>query len=114
MNKKASYQTKNGAYAVGTQISVKGIVLHSYGTPQPNPNILVKNWNSPEVNKCVHAHIGADEVIVTLPCEEKAGKAARSWHCGSGPKGSANNTHLSVEMTETSTIKYCAGLRHFN
>lgn len=109
MIRKTDYQTKNRAYQDGKEIQVKGIVLHSYGTPQPDPNVLAERWDSPNANACVHAHIGKDETIITLPCEEKKGKAARGWHGGSGKNGSVNNTHLSAEMTEPSTIKYVGG-----
>ena len=109
MNKRTRYQTKNRAYTSGKEIDVKGIVLHSYGCPQPDPDVLVKKWDNASASACVHAHIGKDEVVVTLPCEEKSGEAARGWHAGSGSKGSANNSHLSAEMTEPATIKYVGG-----
>lgn len=109
MKRITAYQTQNRAYTCGRTISVKGVMLHSYGCPQPDPNVLAKRWNSPDVSACVHAHVGADEVIITLPCTEKKGTARRGWHSASGKKGSANNTHLSVEMTEPSTIKYIGG-----
>ena len=110
MNKSVKYQTKNSAYACGRTISVKGAMLHSYGCPQPDPNVLAEKWNSPSANACVHTHIGKDEVIITLPCGEEKGRAARGWHAGTGTSGgSANNTHLSAEMTEPATIKYVGG-----
>lgn len=110
MIKKKRYQTKNGAYTSGRKISVKGIMLHSYGSPQPNPNVLAERWDNPNANACVHVHIGKDEIIITLPCGEEKGRAARGWHAGTGTSGrSANDTHLSSEMTEPSTIKYVGG-----
>ena len=33
----------------------------------------------------------------------------RGWHCGSGSKGSGNNTHIGVEMCEPTCIKYRGG-----
>ena len=105
MKKTTQYQTKNGAYTSGRTIAVKGAMLHSYGCPQPNPNVLAKNWNKSSAGACVHEHIGKDEVIVTLPCTEKKGTARRSWHAGA----SANDTHLSAEMTEPATIRYTSG-----
>ena len=33
----------------------------------------------------------------------------RGWHCGSGSKGSGNNTHIGVEMCEPACIRYTAG-----
>ena len=109
MNKKKRYQTRNGAYTSGRKITVRGCVLHSYGCAQPDPNILAERWDSPSANACVHAHIGKDETIVTLPCDEERGRAARGWHVGTGRKGSGNDTHLSAEMTEPATIKYIGG-----
>lgn len=48
---------------------------------------------------CVHAFIGklADGTVATyqtLPWDH------RGWHCGSGSKGSGNNTHISFEICE--------------
>lgn len=109
MNKKKRYQTRNGAYTSGRKITVRGCVLHSYGCAQPDPNILAERWDSPGANACVHAHIGKDETIVTLPCEDEKGRAARGWHVGTGRKGSGNDTHLSAEMTEPASIRYVGG-----
>lgn len=109
MKKTLRYQTRNGAYVCGRQIAVKGIVLHSYGCAQPDPRVLAERWDSPSAGACVHAHIGKDEGIITLPCEEEKGRAARGWHCGIGTSGSANNTCLSAEMTEPATIRYVGG-----
>ena len=33
----------------------------------------------------------------------------RGWHCGSGSKGSGNNTHIGVEMCEPACIRYTSG-----
>ena len=33
----------------------------------------------------------------------------RGWHCGSGSRGSGNNTHIGVEMCEPACIRYTAG-----
>lgn len=109
LKKVTRYQTKNGAYTCGKTIEVKGAVLHSYGCPQPNPDVLAEAWDTPSASACVHEHIGKDKVIVTLPCTERKGSAQRGWHVGSGTKGTANGTHLSAEMTEPATIKYTFG-----
>lgn len=105
MKKKNQYQTNNRAYTCGRKIKVKGVMLHSYGCAQPDPNVLAKKWNNQSANACVHEHIGKDEIIVTLPCTEEKGIARRGWHAGAG----ANNTHIGVEMTEPATIKYVGG-----
>lgn len=105
MKRVTQYQTNNGAYISGKKIKVKGLVIHSYGTPQPNPMVLVNGWNNASAKACVHEHIGKDFAVVTLPCFEERGTAARGWHAG----GAANNTHIGVEMTEPATIKYTGG-----
>lgn len=105
MKKTIMHQTKNGAYTCGQTIKVGGLMLHSYGCPQPDPNVLARNWNKSSAGACVHEHIGKDEVIETLPCMETKGKARRGWHCGR----SGNDTHLSAEMTEPATIRYTSG-----
>lgn len=106
---KRRYQQKNGAYTCGQEITVKGIMLHSYGCPQPDPNVLADKWDDPNASACVHVHIGREDAILTLPCDIKAGKAVRAWHAGKGKKGSGNDTHLAAEMTEPATIKYVGG-----
>ena len=72
--------------------------------------MLAGKWDSASASACVHEHIGKEEGIITLPCLEEKGKARRAWHVGSS-KGSANNTHLAVEMTEPASIKYVGGSR---
>lgn len=109
MIKKERYQTRNGAFVSGRKIAVKGIVLHSYGCPQPDPAVLAERWDSPDATACVHAHIGKEDVIVTLPCEEERGRAVRGWHVGKGANGSGNDTHLSAEMTEPASLRYVGG-----
>lgn len=84
-------------YKSGRTIQVQGIVLHSVGCPQENPEIFAKKWNQSGQNACVHAVLGADGTVYQcLPWNY------RGWHVG----GAANNTHIGVEMTEPSTIKY--------
>ena len=79
-------------------------MLHSVGCAQPNPAVFVKNFNVSGLQKGVHAFLGADgRVLQTLPWEHRA------WHGGSGGNGSANDTHIGVEMTEPATIEYTGG-----
>lgn len=96
-----SYMTLNPCYKAGKKITVKGIVLHSVGCPQPSAAVFVKRLNSAEAKVCVHAFIDADtgKIYQTLPWDYKA------WHCG----GSGNSTHIGVEMCEPSCIKYTGG-----
>lgn len=97
---KEEFATKSDCYKSNKQIKPKGLMIHSVGCSQPDPNVFVSKWNKPGVTSCVHAVIGTDDIVhKVLPWTMKA------WHCG----GSANSTHIGVEMTEPSTIKYKGG-----
>lgn len=95
--------TKNRCYLTERDIVPKGIMLHSVGCSQPDPRVFIRQWDTAEASVAVHAIIGADEYFQLLPWY------LRGWHAGSGSKGSANNTHIGIEMTEPSTIKYTGG-----
>ncbi|MDD7643776.1 MAG: glucosaminidase domain-containing protein [bacterium] len=101
-----SILTKNPCYMAGRKITVKGLMLHSVGCPQPRASVFINSWNSPSYsNACVHGFIDGNDgtVYQTLPWNH------RGWHCGSGSKGSGNNTHIGVEMCEPACIKYTGG-----
>ena len=101
-----SILTKNPCYTAGRKITVKGLMLHSVGCPQPKASVFINSWNSPSYsNACVHGFIDGNDgtVYQTLPWNH------RGWHCGSGSKGSGNNTHIGVEMCEPACIKYTSG-----
>ena len=98
--------TRNPCYTAGRKITVKGLMLHSVGCPQPKASAFISSWNSPSYgSSCVHGFIDGNDgtVYQTLPWNH------RGWHCGSGSKGSGNNTHIGVEMCEPACIKYTAG-----
>ena len=107
--------TNNACYKAGRTITPKGIMVHSTGANNPNlkryvgpdDGLLGKNqynnhWNQEKPDGrqvCVHGFIGklADGSIATyqtLPWNH------RGWHCGSGSKGSGNDTHISFEICE--------------
>lgn len=101
-----SILTKNPCYTAGRKITVKGLMLHSVGCPQPKASVFINSWNSASYDRaCVHGFIDGNDgtVYQTLPWNH------RGWHCGSGSKGSANNTHIGVEMCEPACIKYTGG-----
>lgn len=101
-----SILTKNPCYTAGRKITVKGLMLHSVGCPQPKASVFISSWNSPSYdNACVHGFIDGNDgtVYQTLPWNH------RGWHCGSGSKGSGNNTHIGVEMCEPACIRYTSG-----
>ena len=81
-----------------------GLVLRSGGCAQPSAEVFVKKGNSTSYDRaCVHAFIDANTgtVYQCLPWN------FRAWHVG----GSANNTHIGVEMCEPSAIKYTTGAK---
>lgn len=106
-----AYLTNNECFKVARKlVNVKGIVKHSTGVN--NTNLLryigtnstlgVNNgmhWNKPGVYKCVHFMIGKNakgevKCYQTLPLEYQC------WGCGSGSKGSYNQTHIQYEILE--------------
>lgn len=117
MNLRKLIFTQNACYKAGRTITPKGICVHSTGANNPNlkryvgpdDGLLGKNqynnhWNQdrPDGRQvCVHGFIGklADGSIATyqtLPWNH------RGWHCGSGAKGSGNDSYISFEICEDS------------
>ena len=97
-----SILTKNPCYTAGKKITVKGLMLHSVGCPQPRASVFIDNWNRADYDRaCVHAFIDGNDgtVYQTLPWNHKG------WHGG----GACNNTHIGVEMCEPACIKYTGG-----
>lgn len=101
MKLKESFVTKNPCYRAARRLTVKGLMLHSVGTPQPKAEVFVNTFNSVSLEKCVHGFIDGNSgtIYQTLPWNYKA------WHCG----GSGNDTHIGIEMCEPATIRYTGG-----
>lgn len=102
MNIVQSYLTKNPCYTAGKKITVKGLMLHSVGCPQPKASAFINSWNKSSYSSaCVHAFIDGNDgtVYQTLPWNH------RGWHCGA----SGNDTHIGVEMCEPACITYTSG-----
>ena len=91
-----AFATKNKCYQAGTALYPHGIMLHSVGCAQPSAVVFARSFNQYQPggqSVCVHAVAQADGTVYQLlPWE------MRGWHCG----GSANSTHIGVEMTEPS------------
>lgn len=106
MNIVESILTKNPCYTAGEKISVRGLMLHSVGCNQPSAKVFVNIFNKESYSRCcVHGFIDANDgtIYQTLPWNH------RGWHAGKGANGSANNTHVGVEMCEPNCIKYTGG-----
>lgn len=91
-----AFTTKNKCYQVAAPLTPRGIMLHSVGCAQPSAAVFARSFNQYQpggASVCVHAFVQADGTVYqTMPWETIA------WHCG----GSANSTHIGVEMTEPS------------
>lgn len=108
--------TQNDCWKAGRKLEPSGVIVHSTGADNPNIKRYVQpgggkvdsklginqyknDWNHPGISKCVHAFIGkaADgtiQIYQTLPWD------MQGWHCGRGPKGSGNATHIGFEICE--------------
>lgn len=91
-----AFTAKNKCYQAGAPLRPQGLMLHSIGTPQPSAAVLARYFDQYQPggqSVCVHAFVQADGTVYqTLPWE------MRGWHCG----GTANSTHIGIEMTEPS------------
>ncbi len=98
-----AFVTQNKCYQAGAPLTPRGIMLHSVGTPQPSAAVFARGYNQYQPggrSVCVHGFIQRDGTYYqTLPY------TMRAWHCG----GSANGTHIGIEMTEPASIVYTGG-----
>lgn len=95
--------TNNKCYQAAIPLYPQGIMLHSIGCPQPNAAVMAHRYNTYQPDGqsvCVHGFVQRDGTYYhTLPYN------LRAWHCG----GSANSTHIGIEMTEPASIVYTGG-----
>lgn len=117
--------TENRCYKAGKTITPRGVMVHSTGANNPQLRRYVpgndtigwnsggNDWNQDNGGICVHGFIGklADGsvgVVQTMPWNYRCG------HCGSGYRGSANNTHIAFEICEDGLddAEYFAGVYH--
>lgn len=98
-----AFVKNNLCYRAGGTITVKGLMLHSVGCPQPSAEVWAKKiYSQPKPNGikvCVHAFLEPNNVYQILPWNMLA------WHSGDD----ANFTHIGVEMCEPDCIKYTSG-----
>lgn len=102
------YATDNGAYRSGRKINPQGSVNHSVGCAQPSVEVFYRNMNKSSAGWGVNAilgdfHKGDGRILVTMPLN------ARPWGCGSGKKGSWNNTKVQWEVCEPAGHTYSGG-----
>ena len=102
------YATSNGAYQAGRKINPQGCVNHSVGCAQPSVDVFFNLMNKSSAGWGVNAllgdfHKGDGRILVVLPLD------ARPWGCGSGSKGSWNNTKVQWEVCEPAGHTYAGG-----
>lgn len=98
MEKDVKYLRENQCYKVGKKIKPDKIVIHAVACSQPDRQKFVKSWNVYNPNGrqvCVHGFIDDKGVTQTLPFD------VRAWGCGSGSKGSFNDSALHFELCES-------------
>lgn len=97
--------TQSACYQAGRTIVPKGIMVHATGVAQPDPEVFLRLWDSPQADACVHAIVHRGGVIQTLPWTHRA------WHAGTPRNGgvSANNTHIAFEILEPAGHTYQGG-----
>ena len=100
--------TKNGAYLSGKKITPQGCVNHSLGVAQPSIDVIFNNMNQPNAGWGVNAilgdfHKGEGKIYLTLDW------TSRPWGCGSGSKGSYNNSRIQWEVCEPAGHTYNGG-----
>lgn len=92
------YTTKSDGWN-NAALTPKGIMVHSTATPGVDAQSFRDRFNRSGVGASVHFFLDDKKIIQCLPTNKKAG------HCA----GSANNTHISIEMCEPKGIKYGGG-----
>ena len=102
------YATSNGAYISGRTITPNGCVNHSLGVAQPSVDAIFNNMNQAGAGWGVNAilgdfHKGEGKIILALKMN------SRPWGCGSGSKGSYNNTRIQWEVCEPAGHTYSGG-----
>ena len=100
--------TRNGAFRSGRSINPTGAVNHSVGCAQPSVEVFFRLMNDEDAGWGVNAilgdfHKGEGRIILALDIE------ARPWGCGSGKKGSWNNTKVQWEVCEPAGHTYAGG-----
>lgn len=99
------FMTRNDCYKANKKIEPKGIMVHSTASPGIMAAAWFSRWNksykAKEINRqvCVHAFLDDKEICQYLPWNH------RGWHAG----GSANNTHMGLEICEPGGFSYSGG-----
>lgn len=105
--------TRSDCFRSGRPMTPRGVMLHSTGANNPwlrryvaPDNGLLgapspRHWNQPGLEVCAHAFVGRLANGQVAACQTLPW-AMRGWHAGRGDLGSANDTHISIEICEDS------------
>lgn len=97
MNIIEAFVTQNPKYTNPTKITVRKLVLHSVGCPQPNASVFARQWQT--ARYFAHAVLQADGTVYQ----------ALPWDYLCYHVGAANAYSIGVEMTEPDCIRYTGG-----
>lgn len=113
MNLHQQYLTENRCFKQATPMTIKGVCVHSTGANNPylkryvdkddgllGYNANQNGWNHSSSNVMLHGCIGLLGDGKTVATYNLMPYTYKSWHCGSGKKGSFNNSHISFEICE--------------
>lgn len=96
------FLTENDCYQAGRTIVPKGIMVHSTGVAQPDPEVFIRRWNKPGVEKCVHAFVARTEPFRHCPGSSGAGMRVQA------PPAGARTTLIfllsAVSLPDTPTV----------
>lgn len=95
---KEAYLYNNSCFKLARPMQVRGLMLHSIGCAQPHAEVFARRWNDPAKEVAVHGFIDGitGKTWQFLPWD------VCGWHAG----GTANLTHIGVEMGEPETVRY--------
>lgn len=97
MNIIEAFVTQNPKYTNPMKITVRKLVLHSVGCPQPNAAVFARQWQT--ARYFAHAVLQADGTVYQ----------ALPWDYLCCHVGAANAYSIGVEMTEPDCIRYIGG-----
>lgn len=98
---KPYFLTKNPCFTNPIYYTKKKLMLHSTATPGAKAGAFFNAWNKTSAPASVEFVVDDTQILQYLPIGEQGGKnGIKTWHCGSGPKGSGNISYVATEMCE--------------
>lgn len=95
----SAWATLNPCFSRPTMRNKTALMLHSTATPGAMSSNFIKGQNKASAGTAVEFWADDKQIIQMFPVAPNKG-CVHTWHCGSGPKGSYNGTHVACEMCE--------------